>query len=267
MSKEELRMPSIGLGTYLSTPEEVVDAVADAIAIGYRHIDTASIYRNEEAVGEGIKKSGITRSEIFITTKVWNNVTTEEETIAAFEESCSKLGVDYIDLYLIHWPGTKERNADVWRGLEKLLEEKKVLAIGASNFQIHHLNDLLETAEVVPMMNQVEVHPLLQQRVLQDFCANEGIALTSYGPFARGHLDDNEVLLKIGKKYDKTINQVILRWLYQRGIFAIPKSVTKSRIESNFMVNDFKLSMDDMEKIKELNSARRLYADPDNISF
>ncbi|MGL5021411.1 MAG: aldo/keto reductase [Mycoplasmatales bacterium] len=267
MKKEELKMPSIGLGTFLSTPEEVTSAVIDAIEIGYRHIDTAAIYKNEEAIGNGIKQSGITRSELFITTKVWNDVDSKEGVFKAFEESCQKLQVDYIDLYLIHWPKDKKRNAIVWETMEELLDSGKVKAIGVSNFQIHHLIDLLETAEVIPMMNQVELHPHLQQHNLQSFCADQGIALTSYGPFAKGNLVDNEVLVKIAKKHDKNIYQVILRWLYQRGIFAIPKSITKERIISNFMVNDFKLSQNEMDQIRKLNNAKRYYADPDNIDF
>ncbi len=265
--EEQVKVPSMGLGTFLAKDNDVKNAIHTAIETGYKLIDTATIYENENEVGEAIKTSGCNRNDIFITSKVWNSIETFDDAINAYQESCSKLGVEYLDLYLIHWPGTKERNAIVWSALEHLLNEGKVRAIGVSNFQKHHLYELFETAETIPMMNQVEIHPHLNQIRLQEFCTEHGISLTAYGTFARGHLDNEEKLLKIAKKHNVTIQQIILRWLFQRNIFTIPKSVTPERIKSNFEIQQFKLSMDEMNIIYSLNCAKRYYPDPDNISF
>ncbi len=264
--QEVVRLPKIGLGTFKSKDNECYQAVLDALEIGYRHIDTASIYGNEEEVGRAIKDSPVLRSEIFITSKIWNDVTTKEGTIAAFEASREKLQVEYIDMMLIHWPKGKERNAKVWEGLEELEEKGLVRAIGISNFQIHHIEDLLETAKIVPMLNQVECHPHLKQFNLQSYMEEQGIAMMAYGQFAQGHIDDEEVL-KLAKKHDKTKEQIILRYLTQRQIFVIPKSVNKDRIEANFDIEDFKLTMPEMNQINGIVKANRYYADPDNILF
>lgn len=260
-------MPAIGLGTFQANEEECYEAVLKALEIGYRHIDTAAIYKNEEAVGRAIADSGIDRSEIFITSKVWNDVTTFEGTLKAYEESITKLNTNYIDLYLIHWPKSYARNAEVWRAMEELQNNNKVRAIGISNFQIHHIEHLLETAAIVPMMNQVELHPHLPQYNLQEFCSEYGIALTAYGQFAKGNLDEDETLKEIAKKYNKSVRQVMIKWVNQRMIFTIPKSVNEVRIRENFKGLEFELDKDDMFKIKKLNCARRYYPDPDNIYF
>ncbi len=263
---EQIKMPGIGLGTFKSEGNEVYNAVLDALKIGYKHIDTAAIYGNEIEIGKAIKDSKVLRSDIFVTTKIWNDVTTKEETINAFNESLEKLDMEYVDLLLIHWPKSKERNAQVWEALEQLEKEGRARAIGVSNFQIHHIEDLLETANVVPMINQVECHPHLKQINLQNYMEEKGIAMEAYGQFAKGNIND-EVILKLAKKHNKTKEQIILRYLLQRNIFVIPKSVNKSRIEANINVNDFKLSMDEVNSINAINNATRYYPDPDNIGF
>lgn len=263
---EQVKMPGIGLGTFKATKNEVYDAVLYALKAGYKHIDTAAIYNNEEEIGRAIREAKVLRSELFITTKIWNDVETKEETFAAFEASLSRLGVDYIDLLLIHWPKSKARNAAVWEALEELEKNGKVRAIGVSNFQIHHLEDLFETATIMPMINQVECHPHLKQLNLQQYLEDRGIAMEAYGQFAKGNIDD-EVILKIAKKHDRTKEQIILRYLLQRNIFVIPKSVNEERIISNLNVNDFKLTMDEVNQINSINKAIRYYSDPDNIIF
>ncbi len=266
MSNDVIRVPAIGLGTFLSKENDCYNAVINAIKCGYRHIDTAAIYQNEEEVGRAIKDSKVLRSEMFITTKIWNDVKTKEDTFKAFEESLNRLQVDYIDLVLIHWPKDDVRNAQVWEALEELEAKGNILAIGVSNFQIHHLEALLETANVVPMINQVECHPHLKQIKLQEYMQDKGIAMMAYGQFGQGNIDD-EVLHKLAKKHDKTLHQIILRYLIQRNIFVIPKSVTPERIASNFEIFDFKLTMDEMNMINDIKMAKRYYDDPDNIYY
>lgn len=263
----EIKMPAIGLGTYLSKDEDVYNAVKYALELGYRHIDTAAIYDNEAEIGKAIADSDVKREEIFITSKLWNSVKTYEDVFVAFQESIDKLQTTYLDLYLIHWPKSYERNAEVWRAMEELCNDGKVKAIGVSNFQMHHIEHLLETADIVPMMNQVEIHPHLPQYFLQEQCAELGIALTAYGQFAKGHLNDDETLKAIAKKYNKSVHQVMVKWINQRQIFTIPKSISEIRIRENFKGLEFELDKDDMFKIKKLNTARRYYPDPDNIPF
>ncbi len=259
---DKFRFPAIGLGTYLSAGDALEQAVLKAIEVGYKHIDTAAIYENEAQIGSALNKSGINREEIYLTSKVWNDVITYEQTIKAFEQTIANLQTDYLDLYLIHFPGTKERDREIWRALEYLYNQGLVKAIGVSNFFVNHLDDLLETAKISPMVNQVEVSPVNQQWDLHEYCWNFDIALIAYGSFMKGHNLDNQTLVKIAKKHNKTVQQVILRWLLERGIFVIPKSVTASRIEENFQIRDFTLSNIEMEKIADLNTDTIYYAKP-----
>ncbi|KOS30986.1 glyoxal reductase [Bacillus anthracis] len=262
-----VEMPWFGLGVFkVEEGPEVVEAVKSAIKAGYRSIDTAAIYGNEEGVGEGIRESGVSREELFITSKVWNADQGYEETLAAFEESLKKLELDYLDLYFVHWPVEGKYN-DTWRALEKLYKEGRVRAIGVSNFQIHHLQDVFQVAEIKPMVNQVEYHPRLTQKELQAFCKEQGIQMEAWSPLMQGQLLDNATLQAIAEKYGKTTAQVILRWDLQNGVVTIPKSIKEHRIIANADVFNFELSSDDMEAIDALNENHRVGPDPDNFDF
>lgn len=265
-----VEIPMIGLGTWKSSEKEAYEATKYALENGYRHIDTASIYGNEESVGRAIRESNIPRSELFVTTKLWNTSQGYEETKQAFQESLDKLGLEYVDLYLIHWFKGYEKGLASWRAMEELYQAGKVRAIGVSNHNVHHLMYLLEHATVKPMVNQVETHVELQNNFLQDFCMEHGILLEAYAPFMSwrvGELLENETLLKIAEKHHKTIPQVTLRWLIQRGIVALPKSVTFHRIKANYEVFDFMLSEDEMETIKTLNKGRKMFPEFDNVTY
>lgn len=262
-----VKMPWLGLGVFKAEEgQEVIDAVKAAIKAGYRSIDTASLYGNEEGVGQAIKESGVAREELFITTKVWNSDQGYESTIAAFETSINKLGLDYIDLYLVHWP-VKGKYKDTWRALEKLYSEGKIRSIGVSNFQIHHLEDLMVDAKVKPMVNQVELHPLLSQVELRDYCRIQGIQIEAWSPLAQGRLLDNEVIKEIADKHNKSIAQIIIRWDIQNEIVTIPKSVNEHRIIENADVFDFELSVQEMERLNAINQNQRVGPDPDNFNF
>lgn len=260
-------MPYLGLGTYRSdNDEEVIDAVSDAIEIGYRHIDTASVYKNEEGVGKGIIKSGVDRSEVFVVSKVWNADQGYESTLKAFDDSLNRLQLDYLDLYLIHWP-VKGKYKETWCALEKLYAEKKVRAIGVSNFMQHHLEDVMATASVVPMVNQMEFHPYLVQQSLLDFCNTNTIQYESWSPFMRGEIFQMKVFSSLAEKYGKSIAQIVLRWNLQKGVVAIPKSAQKQRIASNANIFDFELSVEDVEFLDNLDCNQRIGEDPDNFDF
>lgn len=262
-----VEMPWFGLGVYkVEEGDQVVNSVKWAIEAGYRSIDTAALYQNEEGVGQAIKESGVPREELFITTKVWNSDQGYDTTLQAFEKSLSKLGLDYVDLYLVHWP-VKGKYKDTWRALEKLHEDGKVRAIGVSNFQIHHLEDLLADAKVRPVVNQVELHPLLSQVELRNYCKEQGIQIEAWAPLAQGRLLDNPTLQAIADKHGKSIAQVLLRWDIQSGIVTIPKSIKKERIVQNADIYDFELSAEEMKQIDDLNEDRRFGADPDNFDF
>ena len=262
-----VKMPWLGLGVFkVEEGEEVEKSVETAIKLGYRSIDTAAIYRNEEGVGRAIKASGVPREELFITTKVWNKAQGYEITLEAFERSMSKLGLDYLDLYLIHWP-VKGKYLDTWRALEKLYKDGKVRAIGVSNFQIHHLQDIFKMAEVKPMVNQVEYHPKLAQVELLSFCKENNVQMQAWSPLMQGHLLENEVIKAIGEKHGKSVAQVILRWDLQNGVVTIPKSVKEHRIKENADIFDFELTIEEMEKINALNEDKRIGPDPDNFDF
>lgn len=264
-----VEMPYFGLGTYLAdNDQEVIDAVKNALNAGYRHIDTAAAYKNEEGVGKGIRESNVAREEVFLVSKLWNADQGYESTLKAFEESLERLGVDYLDLYLIHWP-VAGKYKDTWRAMEKLYREKKIRAIGVSNFLQHHLEDLLETAEVVPMVNQMEFHPYLVQQDLIDFCNFKGIQYESWSPFMHGKLFDgkSEVFSELTNKYNKSIAQIVLRYNLQKGIVVIPKTVHENRIKSNADIFDFELSEADISYLDSLDKGERTGPDPDNFDF
>ena len=258
--------PQIGLGVWQAEEgSEVENAVETAIETGYRLIDTAAIYGNEKGVGNALKNSGVARDELFITTKLWNAHHEYNAALQAFEESMKKLDCDYIDLYLIHWPLPMDGLfPEAWRALEKLLDEKRVRAIGVSNFLPHHLEKLAETQNIVPAVNQIELHPLLQSHATRDYCAAHNIAIESYSPLMRGGDSlENDTLQKLAQAHDKTPAQIVLRWHIQSGFIVIPKSVTPSRIRENFDVFGFELSDNDMAQIASLNQDDRIGTDPD----
>ncbi|WP_234123458.1 aldo/keto reductase [Clostridium hydrogenum] len=261
-----VKMPWIGFGTFKVKDYDIaVASVKEALRLGYRHIDTAAVYGNEEAVGVGIKESGVKREDIFLTSKVWNSDQGYDSTLKAFETSINKLGVDYLDLYLIHWP--KALNKETWRALEKLYKDGKVRAIGVSNFKVHHLEELLESAEIVPMVNQVEYHPEFPQAEVHEYCKNHKIQLEAWGPLMQGKIFNIPLMQELSVKYGRTISQIVLRWDLQMGVVTIPKSVTPSRIKENMELFDFVISEDDMKKIEALNSETRIGPDPDEITF
>ncbi|WP_322905987.1 aldo/keto reductase [Paenibacillus campi] len=262
-----VQMPWFGLGVYkVEEGAQVVNSVKWALEAGYRSIDTAALYQNEEGVGQAIRESGVARADLFITTKVWNSEQGYDTTLAAFDQSLHKLGLDYVDLYLVHWP-VKGKYKDTWRALEKLHQDGKVRAIGVSNFQIHHLEDLLADAKVRPVVNQVELHPLLSQVELRHYCKQQGIQIEAWAPLAQGRLLDNPTLQTIADKQGKSIAQVLLRWDVQSEIVTIPKSINKERIVQNADIYDFELSAAEMKQIDDLNENRRFGADPDNFNF
>jgi methylglyoxal/glyoxal reductase len=262
-----VKMPRIGLGVFkVEKEEELITAVKAAIEKGYRSIDTASIYGNEEWVGEAIRQSGINREDIFVTSKVWNADQGYEATREALNSSLNKMGLEYLDLYLIHWP-VEGKYTDTWRALEDLYKEGKLKAIGVSNFQIHHLENLLETAEIKPMINQIELHPKLAQADLRAFAAKHDMHIEAWAPLMQGGLFENEILKGLAEKHGKSIAQIVLRWHLQNGIIVIPKSTKPHRIEENADLFDFDLSQQDMELIDSLNENLRVGPDPDNFDF
>ncbi|MFN8576965.1 MAG: aldo/keto reductase [Candidatus Sericytochromatia bacterium] len=257
-------MPLFGLGVYQSDKgEETRKAVLDSLEAGYRHIDTAKFYQNEKDVGNAIKESGIPRSEIFVTTKLWNSDHGYDLTLKAFEKSLEQLDLGYIDLYLVHWPVTGLRN-ETWKAMEKIMESGKCKSIGVSNYTIKHLKELLDFANIVPAVNQVEFSPYLYQKELLDFCNKNSIQLEAYSPLTQGEKLKEKVLVDISKKYNKTTAQLILRWALQHNIVIIPKSVTKSRIIENANIFDFNISDEDMNKLDLLNENFRTCWDPSN---
>ena len=262
-----VQMPYFGLGVYQSEDgSEVINAVKAALNHGYRHIDTAAIYENEEGVGTGIRKSDVDRSDVFLTSKVWNTDQGYDTTLKAFDASLERLGTDYLDLYLVHWP-KGEISKETWKALEKLYKEKRVRAIGVSNFLQHHLEDLLTSAEVVPMVNQMEFHPYLVQQDLIDFCNSKGIQYEAWSPLMQGNIFDLDIMKDLASKYDRTIAQIVLRWDLQKGVVTIPKSSKKERIIANSDLFDFELSEEDVELLDGLEKGKRFGPDPDNFAF
>lgn len=260
-------MQWLGLGVYkIKEGNEVIESVKTALNNGYRSFDTAAIYRNEEGVGQAIKESTVPREDLFITTKVWNSDQGYESTLQAFDASIEKLGLDYVDLYLIHWP-VKGKYTETWKALEKLYKDGRVRAIGVSNFNIHHLEDIMEIAEIIPMVNQVEYHPHLTQKELHNFCKKHGIQLEAWSPLKQGELLSEPTINKIARKYQKSPAQIILRWDIQNQVVTIPKSINESRIIENANIFDFELTPVEMSEIDALNKDHRIGPDPDNFNF
>ncbi|HWK21671.1 MAG TPA: aldo/keto reductase [Ureibacillus sp.] len=262
-----VNMPYLGLGVYKMTDrEEAIQAMSKALEIGYRAIDTAALYHNEEEVGEAIRASDVPRDQIFVTTKVWNSDQGYDQTLRAFETSLKKLGLDYLDLYLTHWP-VEDKFVDTYRAIERLYEEKLIRVTGVSNHHEHHLEKILLKANVKPMVNQVELHPYLSQEPLRAFCKENDIAVTAWSPLGRGGILQDETILKIAEEVGKTSAQVILRWHNQHDIITIPKSVTPNRIEENCQIFDFELSADQMTQMDQLHRDKRFGQNPDNFKF
>jgi diketogulonate reductase-like aldo/keto reductase len=257
-----IKMPKLGLGTFKSTDGLEIQAVSDALKIGYRHIDTAKAYDNEEGIGKAIRESNIPREDIFVVSKVRNSDQGYESTLKAFEGTIERLGLDYLDLYLIHWP--KPTSKDTWRAMEEIYKSGRVKAIGVSNFKVHHLEDLMSSATVTPAINQVEYHVRLQQDDLFQYCSKHKIQLEAYAPLMQGQILDIPLLKDLAQRYNKSVAQIALRWIIQKGIVAIPKSVKKHRLEENADIFDFALSGEDMKQISSLDEHRRIYSDPDD---
>lgn len=269
-----IKIPCVGFGTWQSTGKEAYDSVKEALKIGYRHIDTASIYGNEKEVGAAVKNSKIPREEIFITSKLWNSNQGYDTTLCAFEQTLCNLCTDYLDLYLIHWPvpvGHKsdfeDLNLKTWRAFERLYKEGLIRAIGISNFLVHHLKPLIKEAKVKPMVNQIEYHIGYTQDEIVEFCKNEDILVEAWAPLARGKAFKNETLEEIAQKYDKTPAQIALRWILQNGILPLPKSVTSSRIKENSELFSFEISDIDMKILNEIKCECFSGLHPDNIDF
>ena len=270
-----MKIPKVGFGTWQTPDGDVAESsVLEALKVGYRHIDTAAAYGNEESVGRAIKKSGINREELFITTKLWNSNHSYEKAKAAIDESLEKLGLDYLDLYLIHWPNPVEirdtyieANAESWKAMEEAVEAGKIKAIGVSNFHPHHLDELLKTAKIKPVVNQIFLNPSDMQPEVVNYCQEKDILLEGYSPLGTGKIFEVAELQEIAKKYNKTVAQVVLRWSLQHGFLPLPKSVTASRIKENLDVFDFEITDEDMAKIDGLRGTAGLALNPDETTF
>ena len=261
-------IPQLGFGVFQITPETTAQATLMAFEVGYRHIDTAQMYGNEEQVGEAFAKSGLSRDEVFITSKLNNNRHAYNDAIAGADDTLDKLGLDQVDLYLIHWPLPEVGDfVDTWKALEKVYADGKARAIGVSNFQKHHLERLFAETEIVPAVNQIEVHPYLTQNELRAFNSEHNIATEAWSPIAQGDVLDDPVLTKIATDKGRSTAQVTLRWHIQRGDIVFPKSVTRSRVEENFALFDFELSAEEVAAIDALNNNKRRGPDPDEFNW
>jgi diketogulonate reductase-like aldo/keto reductase len=260
-------MPEIGFGTWkISNQNDAKKAVKTAIKVGYKLIDTAKIYGNEEGVGEGIKEGGVGRDELFVTTKLWNDDQGYESGLKAFDESLKRLGLEYIDLYLIHWPGT-DRRAESWKALQEIQSQGLAKNIGVSNYTVRHLEEVLSSSKVVPAVNQIEFHPFIyeDQKEVLEFCKKNKIVLEAYSPLARARDMENTTLHAIAVRHGKTIAQVMLRWAIQHGTVPIPKSTNPGRTKENIEVFDFDLAEEEMNTINRLSSNKRVTWDPTNL--
>jgi 2,5-diketo-D-gluconate reductase A len=261
--EDGVEIPQLGFGVFQVPPEDTQRAVEEALATGYRHIDTAAAYRNEAGVGAGLAASGLRREEVFLTTKLWNSDQGYDSTLAAFEKSLGRLGTDRVDLYLIHWPMPGAGlYLDTWRAFERIRSEGGARSIGVSNFRVEDLETLAREAEKRPTVNQIELHPRLQQAELRAWHAEHGIVTEAWSPLAQGRLLEEETIATIAAHHDRTPAQTILRWHLQLGNVVIPKSVTPERIRENFEVTDFELSEDDMAAIARLDAGERSGPDP-----
>ena len=269
------QIPCVGYGTYQTPPEEAYAVTKTALELGYRHVDTAAFYQNEEGVGQAIRESGIPREEIFVTTKVWNDDRGYDKTIASVRKSLATMGLDYIDLVLIHWPanyrqfGTEAAkiNADTWRALEDLCHEGCVKAIGLSNFLAHHIEKLLETAEIKPQVDQIEFHPGWLQAGVVRYCQDNDILVQAWSPMGRSDALSNETIVSVAQKYGKSPTQLCIRWVMQHGVLPLPKSVTAERIRENMEVFDFEISEEDMKTLDNLDLIGGQCARPDDVDF
>ncbi|MDX6595240.1 MAG: 2,5-diketo-D-gluconate reductase [Solirubrobacterales bacterium] len=261
--RDGVEIPQLGFGVFQVPPEDTQETVEEALAAGYRHIDTAAAYRNEAGVGAALAATGLPRDEVFVTTKLWNSQQGYDSTLAAFDKSLERLGLDHVDLYLIHWPvPSADRYLDTWRAFERVNEEGRSRSIGVSNFRIDDLERLEAEAEKQPTVNQIELHPRLQQAELRAWHAEHGIVTEAWSPLAQGELLDDETIETVAAHHEKTAAQTILRWHLQLGNVVIPKSVTPERIRENFEIFDFELSEDDMAAIARLDAGERTGPDP-----
>jgi diketogulonate reductase-like aldo/keto reductase len=259
-------MPYLGLGVYKAEDgHEVINSVTNALKVGYRHVDTASLYGNEKGVGTAVRESGLKREEVFVTSKLWNSDHGYDAALKAFDLSLKKLGFDYLDLYLIHWP--KDESRETWKAFEFLYKQGVVKAIGVSNFLKYQLEDLLQSAEIIPMVNQMEFHPYLVQQDLMDYCHRHKIQYEAWSPLMLGRILSDKTLMQLAQKYHKDVAQLVLRWDLQRGVVTIPKSTRSERILSNSQIFDFEISEEDMNKINNLDKSLRSGADPANFDF
>ncbi|NLD34597.1 MAG: aldo/keto reductase [Clostridiales bacterium] len=270
-----LQIPVIGFGTWqVADGEEARKSVLSALEAGYRHIDTAQAYENEQSVGQGIRDSGVPREQIFLTSKLRNPVRGYEETLAAFDESLRLLGTDYLDLFLLHWPRPRafhdnweHMNAESWRAMETLFEQKKLRALGISNFRRHHIDALLKTAKVAPQVNQIRLAPGETQDDTVDYSREKGMLLEAYSPLGVGRIFEVPQMQELAEKYGRTIAQIAIRWSLQRGYLPMPKSITPERIRENARVFDFELSADDVQRIADMKGVVGYARDPDDIPF
>lgn len=259
--------PYLGLGVYKMTDrDETLEAIETALDLGYRAIDTAALYYNEEEVGEAIRHSSVPREDLFVTTKVWNSDQGYDNTLRAFETSLKKLDMDYVDLYLTHWP-VEHKYVDTYRAIERLYDEKLIRVTGVSNHHEHHLKTILATCNVAPMVNQIEAHPYLTQEPLRAFCEQQQIAVTAWSPLGRGKVLNDETIIRIADEYNVSPAQIILRWHLQNDVIIIPKSVTASRIKENSELYHFELTNETMQQLNALNRNERFGQNPDNFKF
>lgn len=262
-----IEMPRFGLGVYkMDDPEVAYNSIIKALDTGYIAVDTAAFYNNEQQVGEALRASDLKREDLFITSKVWNTDQGYDETLRAFEKTLRALNTDYLDLYLTHWP-VPEKFTETYRAIERLYDEKLIKSTGVSNHEIHHLEKLFASANIKPMVNQIELHPYLSQVELRNFCKTNDIVITAWSPLGRGKVLQDETIKAIGEKYGKSIAQTIIRWHLQSDHIVIPKSVTPSRIEENANVFDFELTAEDMATIDGLNRNERFGSHPDHFKF